>query len=76
VSWGGFLLYISYPKQDMNDISTATLMFLGSSHPMRSIGMLYDGTESGKSNMAASKRHYTYLCLCYDRNTLTTNNYV
>jgi len=30
-------------------------MFSGSSYPMRSTGMLYDQTGSGKSNMTTSK---------------------
>jgi len=38
------------------DSTLAIAMFSGSSYPMRSTGMLYDQTGSGKSNMAASKQ--------------------
>jgi len=48
--------YISACRQDGSEILTAVSMFSESSYLMRSTGMLYDQTESGKSNMAASKR--------------------
>jgi len=48
--------YISACRQDGSELLTAISMFSGSSYPMRSTGMLYDQTGSGKSNMAASKQ--------------------
>jgi len=45
--------YISACRQDGSKILTAISMFSGSSYTMRSTGMLYDDTGSGKSNMAA-----------------------
>ena len=45
---------ISAPMKESNEISKATSMFMRSSYPMKSTGMLYDQTGSGKSKMAAS----------------------
>jgi len=55
--------YISACRQDGSEILTARSMFSGSRYPMRSTGMLYDQTESMKSNMAASKQeiHMSHL---------------
>jgi len=47
--------YNSACRQDGSEILTAMSMFSGSSYPMRSTGMLYDQTGSGKFNKAASK---------------------
>jgi hypothetical protein len=42
-------------RPDINEIPTATPMFLGSSIPTKLVGMLLDRTGSEKSNMAAAK---------------------
>jgi len=48
--------YISACRQDGSEILTAVSMFSGSSYTVRSTGMLYDQTRSGKSNVAVCKQ--------------------
>jgi len=46
---------LSAYRHDMNTIVTATSMISKSSYPMQLSGLVYDLSESGKSNMATSK---------------------
>ena len=48
---------ISTCRQDRNEMSTAILMFLGSSYLVGLVVMLIDQTRSGKFKMMASKLH-------------------
>ena len=47
------IAFISAHRQDINDIPTAVLMFLGSSFPLKLVRILCDRTGSGKIQRAA-----------------------
>jgi len=68
IQYGGLQtesIHSSDCRRDRNEIPTDISMFLGSSYPMRSTGMLYYQTGNGKSNMAASKEEvHISACRC------------